>query len=81
MLNDNDRKKYGISQTDMYQMYAYAKKYNASKVIVIYPLSAQIIKHVDKEMIFTSEDNVTIQLFLIDLVNMNTSVSELLNII
>ena len=34
----NDRSlKYGISQNDMYQMYAYAKEYNSSSVYVLYP--------------------------------------------
>jgi len=28
---------YGISQTDMYQMYVYYKKYRAEKVVLIYP--------------------------------------------
>lgn len=40
-----DRKqKYGISQADMYQMYAYAYKYNVSEVIVIYPYYNGIFK-------------------------------------
>jgi len=29
--------KISISQSDIYQMYAYAKKYKANKVILIYP--------------------------------------------
>ena len=42
---------YGISQADMYQMYAYHKKYKPEKVILLYPFnlsfndSAQIIKY------------------------------------
>lgn len=30
---------YGISQGDMYQMYVYHKKYNAKKVVLVYPLN------------------------------------------
>ena len=33
---NNDNKK-GISQSDMYQLFAYGKKYNVEKVVLIYP--------------------------------------------
>lgn len=31
------KENFGISQSDMYQMYAYAKKYNCSKIVLLYP--------------------------------------------
>jgi 5-methylcytosine-specific restriction enzyme subunit McrC len=38
ILNENDSKNnYGISQSDMYQLYAYAKKYNSRELYLIYP--------------------------------------------
>lgn len=38
ILNENDGKNnYGISQADMYQLYAYAKKYNSKELYLIYP--------------------------------------------
>lgn len=37
-LNSNVHKNYGISQADMYQMYAYAYKYDVSDIVMIYPL-------------------------------------------
>lgn len=37
ILNDESTGNYGISQWDLYQMYAYSKKYNSDKVILIYP--------------------------------------------
>jgi 5-methylcytosine-specific restriction endonuclease McrBC regulatory subunit McrC len=38
LLTDDGSEKYGISQADMYQMYAYHKRFeNAKKVILLYP--------------------------------------------
>jgi 5-methylcytosine-specific restriction enzyme subunit McrC len=34
---ENDNKKEGVSQADMYQMNAYSKKYNCSNIILLYP--------------------------------------------
>ena len=40
-LDSNDEKsKYWISQQDMYQLYAYAKKYDSKKLYLIYPENA-----------------------------------------
>lgn len=36
-LINNQRENYGISQADMYQMYAYSKEYDSSEVYVLYP--------------------------------------------
>ena len=38
-LCDNEAKNYGISQADMYQMYAYSKKYHTSEIWLIYPVN------------------------------------------
>jgi len=38
LIDQHDRlNKYGISQSDMYQLYAYAKKFNCTQVVLIYP--------------------------------------------
>lgn len=37
VLINEPRKNYGISQADMYQMYAYAKKYNTDEIVLVYP--------------------------------------------
>jgi len=37
LLKNEERSNYGISQGDMYQMYAYAKKYKAYKIVLLYP--------------------------------------------
>jgi 5-methylcytosine-specific restriction enzyme subunit McrC len=35
--NDIEDNKKGISQSDMYQLFAYGKKYQVNKVVLIYP--------------------------------------------
>ena len=37
ILNNNQNDNYGISQADMYQMFAYAKKFNCSSIVLCYP--------------------------------------------
>lgn len=75
ILIDNERRNYGISQADMYQMYAYAKKYEAEKVIVIYPMNPEMERYEDS-ISFRSEDNVDVNLFLIDLINIEDSIKK-----
>lgn len=63
VLSENKGNK-GITQTDMYQMYAYGKKYNASKVLLLYPLSEMID---DTDLYFLSDDGVYVEIHFIDL--------------
>lgn len=76
-LSDNPNNNYGISQIDMYQMYAYAKKYKASDVWLIYPKNNQLKNQ--KTLYFTSfdEPNITINVFFADLENIESSMAEL----
>ena len=50
---------WGISQADMYQMYAYHKKYNAKNITMLYPMTekrqVKRIEH-EKEIKFTSDE-------------------------
>lgn len=41
-LTNNPRQNYGISQADMYQMYAYSKKYDTSEIWLIYPVNEEM---------------------------------------
>jgi 5-methylcytosine-specific restriction enzyme subunit McrC len=68
-------KNYGISNSDMYQMYVYGKKYKAEKVVLIYPLSENI--HGD-EIFFKANDGVKVEVFLIDLLKPDINLSSLL---
>lgn len=64
-LIGNERKNYGISQADMYQMYAYSKKYNASKIWLLYPLNDEMRDY--KDISFDSGDGTKVRIFFIDL--------------
>ena len=69
----------GISQADMYQMYAYAKKYSAESytpdVWLLYPKSQEMR---DTELIsFKSKDSVHVRAFFVDLANMEESLKKL----
>lgn len=55
---------YGISQADMYQMYAYQKKYGASNVTLLYPLTDKVT---DKHIKYKSDDGVTVRIRFVDL--------------
>ena len=61
---------YGISQADMYQMYAYQKKYSAENVTLLYPMT-EAVRQNDIE--FTSEDGVTVKVRFLDLFQMKDS--------
>ena len=54
-LFDNEYKNYGISQADMYQMYAYSKKYNTPEIWLLYPMNDEMRGH--KPIEFLSIDN------------------------
>lgn len=66
---------YGISQNDMYQMYAYAKRYNAHHVWLVYPYSSgddalenkEYKTKYDYPIEFQLDTNVTVHLFFINL--------------
>lgn len=75
LLSDNVRDK-GISQSDMYQMYAYSKKYNADRIVLLYPQSDSISKSGIK---YASDDNVKVDVSFIDLRNVDSCISDLLS--
>ncbi len=70
---------YGISQADMYQMYAYAKKYNTSEIWLLYPLNETM--RGQEPIIFDSGDDVTVSLFFVDVTEIEKSIQELLGIL
>lgn len=68
---------YGISQSDMYQMYAYSKKYGTSEIWLIYPVNDAMrdcgpIK-------FDSGDGATVSLFFVDVTDIEKSMEDLLS--
>lgn len=75
LLSDNARNS-GISQADMYQMYAYSKKYEADSIVLLYPYSETVSK---TDIRYTSDDNVKVDVSFIDLRNADDSISKLLS--
>lgn len=76
-LVDSPRKNYGISQSDMYQMYAYSKKYETSEIWLLYPVNEGMRGH--SEISFDSDDGVNVRLFFVDVANIETSSKDLRN--
>ena len=74
-LYDNERANYGISQSDMYQMYAYAKKYNTSEVWLLYPINDDM-RDCDR-ILFKSGDGVEVGVFFVDIACIEDSLLEL----
>lgn len=74
-LMNNEGKNYGISQPDMYQMYAYSKKYETSEVWLLYPINEDMRDH--KPIEFYSGDNTYVRLFFIDIANIEESLMSL----
>ena len=81
-LSDNERINYGISQADMYQMYAYSKKYNAKDVYLLYPVIEELRKYNGKnEIHFHSNDKNSVEtivhIFFVDIANIEESMLAL----
>ena len=68
---------YGISQADMYQMYAYQKKYTSENVTLIYPLTEKVEQ--DNNIQFLSHDGTEIKIRFIDLFNVGYSLQQILH--
>ena len=71
---------WGISQADMYQMYAYQKKYNAKNITMLYPITEQISQKIEheKEIQFTSDDGVIVRVRFVDLFDIKKSLLGLM---
>ena len=68
----------GISQTDMYQMYAYQKKYQAESVTLLYPATDTLSP--DRQFPFQSDDGVLVTARFVDLFDLSHSLSGLLQL-
>lgn len=74
-LVNNEKNNYGISQADMYQMYAYSKKYNTSEIWLLYPVNDEMRNH--KPIQFESGDGTTVNLYFVDVDKIEDSLHEL----
>lgn len=74
-LINNERANYGISQGDMYQMYAYSKKYGTSEIWLLYPLNDEMRGH--DEIKFESGDGTTVRIYFVDVAHIEETLLEL----
>lgn len=74
-LINSEQANYGISQSDMYQMYAYSKKYETSEIWLLYPLNDEMRDH--SEIKFESGDGTTVRLHFVDLIRMPETLEEM----
>jgi len=76
ILINSSVKKYGISQSDMYQMYAYAKKYHTDEIWLMYPITDEFT---DTEQIeFKSDDGVTVKILFVDCTDIESSITNII---
>lgn len=85
-LNPDFKNNYGISQSDMYQMYAYAYKYNVEDIVLIYPKREGLEFEKLPVYIQNWEKNnhlkrVAVQVFLYDLTKEKSSLDDIKDII
>ena len=74
-LLSQSKANYGISQADMYQMYAYQKKYQAERVFLLYPTTDTMSS--DRHLSFQSNDDVCVSAEFIDLINIQRSLCQI----
>jgi len=74
LLSDN-KANHGISQADMYQMYAYQKKYNAENVTLIYPKTDKVNSD---EFEYSSSDAI-VKVRFVDLFSPNKSLQNIIS--
>ena len=76
LLADN-KANYGIAQADMYQMYAYQKKYGAQNVALLYPQTDKISSNANIK--YCSDDHVSVRINLIDLYNAQDFITNIVH--
>lgn len=77
MIN-NVRLNYGISQADMYQMYAYSKKYGTEEIWLLYPLNKEMRGHAPISFVCGDISlNTRVRLHFVDLENEERFVESL----
>lgn len=74
-LIPDEYKNYGISQSDMYQMYAYSKKYRTPEIWLLYPINHEMRGH--KDIRFDSGDGTMVNVFFVDIEKISDSMEQL----
>jgi len=73
ILSENMRS-FGISQAEMYQMYAYSKKYSASKITLLYPQPGSLR---GTDISLFSDDGVSVEVAFVNLLQPDLSIQAL----
>ncbi|MSS62518.1 hypothetical protein FYJ58_01240 [Lachnospiraceae bacterium WCA-693-APC-MOT-I] len=68
-----EKRNYGITQDDIYQMFAYGVRYQAKKVLMLYPKREKL----QEEIIFNSKNNVEIKVVWVDLLHMDQTLESI----
>lgn len=78
-LNPSAKSNYGISQADMYQMYAYSKKYKTPDIWLIYPLNDEVreLDSLSFEAVKDEHTKVSVKVFFVDLADYENSLNQL----
>lgn len=63
-----------IARSDMYQMFVYQKKYDAKKVLLLYPATDQSPPAPER---LSSEDGVHVEVLFLDMLNMQRSLAQI----
>ena len=74
VLENLPSRNYGISQADMYQMYAYGKKYGTNEIFLMYPLHDGF--HVDEDIVFTSDDGIQVRIVFVQCEDIEQSLTS-----
>ncbi len=82
-LNRNASSNYGISQADMYQMYAYSKKYHTPNIWLIYPMNEEVreLSQLSFDAVRNEDMNVSVKVFFVDLADYRESLSLLYELV
>lgn len=72
----NKKTNYGILQSDMYQMYAYHKKYSAENVTLLYPWTDEVSNEL--KLHFESDDHVKVKVVFANLYDIKSSIKKII---
>lgn len=78
LLSNAPEQNYGISQSDMYQMYAYGKRYKADTVLLVYPLHKDTRTVCADPPYYRTANDSNVHIVFFDLTNQNQSIDSLM---
>ncbi|MDY6308478.1 MAG: McrC family protein [Oribacterium sp.] len=83
-LNDSSSKNYGISQADMYQMFAYAERFETPNIWLLYPATETMKGDVGISYVSSAQNGhmaARVRVFFVDVVNIGESLKTLVQLI